>query len=310
MGSYHIPVLQKEVLRYLDPKPNQNLIDATIGEGGHALAILERTSPNGKLLGIDWSPEIIENCKLKIKNVKKRTTLVCDNFANLKQVVKRERFPAVSGILLDLGMSSWHLTEAGRGFSFLKNESLDMRYSSQNPLTAEKIVNYWSKSEIEKNLREYGEERFAKKIAEKIIEARKSKPIKTTFQLVEIIKKAVPSRYQHQKIHFATRTFQALRITVNDELNNLEKALPQTLEILKPGGRLVVISFHSLEDKIVKNFYRSRSPIESKNIRSSPPFSALGYLKILTKKPIRPQKEEIKINSRSRSAKLRAAMKL
>lgn len=308
MGSYHIPVLQKEVLRYLDPKPNQNLIDATIGEGGHALAILERTSPNGKLLGIDWSLEIIENCKLKIKNegarrrregggrgvVKKRITLVCDSFINLKEIVKRERFPAVSGILFDLGMSSWHLEESGRGFSFFKNESLDMRYSSQNPLTAEKIVNYWSKSEIEKILREYGEERFAKKIAEKIIEARKSKPIKTTFQLVEIIRKAVPSRYLHQKIHFATRTFQALRITVNDELNNLEKALPQTLEILKPGGRLAIISFHSLEDKIVKNFYRSRSPID---------------LEILTKKPIRPQKEEIKINPRSRSAKLRAAQK-
>jgi len=318
----HIPVLQKEVLTYLDPKPNQNFIDATIGEGGHALAILERTSPNGKLLGIDWSPEIIENCKLKIKNerarlrregggrgvVKKRIIFVCDSFANLKEIVKRERFLAVSGILFDLGMSSWHLEESGRGFSFLKNEPLDMRYNSQNPLTAEKIVNYWSKSEIEKILREYGEERFAKKIAEKIIEARKSKPIKTTFQLVEIIRKAVPSRYLHQKIHFATRTFQALRITVNDELNNLEKVLPQTLEILKPGGRLVVISFHSLEDKIVKNFYRTRSPIESK---------------ILTKKPIRPQKDynppatlplsrapEIKINPRSRSAKLRAVMKL
>ena len=192
-------------------------------------------------------------------------------------------------------MSSWYLKESGRGFSFLRNEPLDMRYSSQNPLTAEKIVNYWSRSEIEKILREYGEERFAKKIAEKIIEVRKSKLIKTTFQLVEIVRKVVPSRHQPQKIHFATRTFQAIRITVNDELNNLEKVLPQTLEILKPGGRLVVISFHSLEDKIVKNFYRSRSQIESK---------------ILTKKPIRPQKEEIKINPRSRSAKLRAVMKL
>jgi len=192
-------------------------------------------------------------------------------------------------------MSSWHLEESGRGFSFLKNEPLDMRYSPQNPLTAEKIVNYWSKSEMEKILREYGEERFAKKIAEKIIEARQSKPIKTTSQLVEIIKKAVLSRYRHQKIHFATRTFQALRITVNDELNNLEKALPQTLEILKPGGRLVVISFHSLEDRIVKNFYRDSSPEK---------------LKILTKKPIRPTPEEIKINPRSRSAKLRAAIKL
>ena len=291
----HIPVLQNEVLKYLDPKPNQNFIDATIGEGGHAISILERTSPNGKLLGIDWSPEIIENCKLKIQNVKKRITLVCDNFVNLKEIVKRERFLAVSGILFDLGMSSWHLEESGRGFSFLKNEPLDMRYSPQNPLTAEKIVNYWSKPEMEKILEEYGEERFAKKIAEEIIEARQSKPIKTTSQLVEIIKKAVLSRYRHQKIHFATRTFQALRITVNDELNNLEKALPQTLEILKPGGRLVVISFHSLEDRIVKNFYRDSSPEK---------------LKILTKKPIRPTPEEIKINPRARSAKLRAAIKL
>ena len=182
MGSYHIPVLQKEVLRYLDPKPNQNFIDATIGEGGHTLVVLERTSPNGKLLGIDWSPEIIENCKLKIKNFKNRVILINDSFTNLKEIVKKERFLAVSGILFDLGMSSWHLEESGRGFSFLKNEPLDMRYSPQNPLTAEKIVNYWSKSEIEKILREYGEERFAKKIVEKIIEARKSKPIKTTLQ--------------------------------------------------------------------------------------------------------------------------------
>jgi len=297
MGSYHIPVLQREVLEYLDPKPNQNFIDATIGEGGHTFAIIEQILPNGKVLGIDWSQELIQELKVKSQKskVKSNLVLVCDNFANLKEIVKRERVLAVSGILFDLGMSSWHLTEAGRGFSFLKNEPLDMRYSPQNPLTAEKIVNYWSKSEIEKILEIYGEERFAKKIAEKIIEAKKSKPIKTTFQLVEIVRKAVPSRHQPQKIHFATRTFQAIRITVNDELNNLEKVLPQTLEILKPGGRLVVISFHSLEDRIVKNFYRTRSPIG---------------LKILTKKPIRPQKEEIKINPRSRSAKLRAAIKL
>ena len=300
MGSYHIPVLQNEVLKYLDPKPNQNFIDCTIGEGGHSAATLEKNAPKGKVLGIELDPELYEKlqaAKLKVKNekLKNRLILVNDSFANLKEIVKRERFPAVSGILFDLGMSSWHLEESGRGFSFLKNGPLDMRYSPQNPLTAEKIVNYWSKSEMEKILREYGEERFAKKIAEKIIEARQSKPIKTTSQLVEIIKKAVLSRYRHQKIHFATRTFQALRITVNDELNNLEKALPQTLEILKPGGRLVVISFHSLEDRIVKNFYRDSSPEK---------------LKILTKKPIRPTPEEIKINPRARSAKLRAAIKL
>jgi len=308
MGSYHIPVLQREVLEYLDPKPNQNFIDATIGEGGHTLAILEKNGPNGKVLGIELDPELYRKLKSRMAKFPNRLILVNDSYINLEEIVKRENFKQVHGILFDLGMSSWHLEESGRGFSFLKNEPLDMRYSSQNPLTAEKIVNYWSRSEIEKILREYGEERFAKKIAEKIIEARKSKPIKTTFQLVEIVRKAVPSRYLHQKIHFATRTFQAIRITVNDELNNLEKVLPQTLEILKPGGRLVVISFHSLEDKIVKNFYRTRSPIESK---------------ILTKKPIRPQKDynppatlplsrapEIKINPRSRSAKLRAVMKL
>jgi 16S rRNA (cytosine1402-N4)-methyltransferase len=289
----HIPVLQKEIIKYLEPEPNQNFIDATIGEGGHALAILERTSPDGKLLGIDWSPETIENCKLKIKSFKKRVILVCDNFVNLKEIVKREKFLAVSGILFDLGMSSWHLEESGRGFSFLKNEPLDMRYSPQNLLTAEKIVNYWSKSEIEKILREYGEEPFARKIAEKIIETR-TKPIKTTFQLVTIIKEAVPSRYQHQKIHCATRTFQALRIAVNDELNNLEKALLQTLAILRPGGRLAIISFHSLEDRIVKNFFREQDFIS---------------LKVLTKKPIRPKEGEIKINPRARSAKLRACQK-
>jgi len=193
-------------------------------------------------------------------------------------------------------MSSWHLDERGRGFSFLKNESLEMRYNPENSLTAEKIVNYWSKSEIEKILWEYGEEKFSRKIAENIINFRQLKPVKTTFQLVEIIKKAIPSWYQHKKIHFATRTFQALRIAVNDELNNLEKALPQATEILKPGGKIVIISFHSLEDRIVKNFFKNKSE--------------KGELKLLTKKPIRSTKEEIKINPRSRSAKLRAAEKL
>ena len=293
----HIPVLQKEVLKYLDPKPDQNFIDCTVGQAGHTLAILEKISLNGKVLGIELDPELYQKLKKECLSLKseQRLILVNDSYVNLEEIVKRENFKQVYGVLFDLGMSGWHLEESGRGFSFLKNELLDMRYNPQNPLTAEKIVNYWSKSEMEKILREYGEERFAKKIAEKIIEARQSKPIKTTSQLVEIIKKAVLSRYRHQKIHFATRTFQALRITVNDELNNLEKALPQTLEILKPGGRLVVISFHSLEDRIVKNFYRDSSPEK---------------LKILTKKPIRPTPEEIKINPRSRSAKLRAAIKL
>ncbi len=303
----HIPVLQKEVLQYLNPKPNDNFIDATCGEAGHTLAILERNGPEGKILGIDADPNQIENCKLKIENFKKRVILVADNFANLKEIVKRTKFEPVAGILFDLGFSSWHLEESKKGFSFLKDEPLDMRYNLQNPLTAEKIINQWPEVEIEKILKEFGEERFSRRIAKEIIKARKVKPIKSTFQLVEVIKRAFPSKYRFKRIprrkafgflrgrHFATRTFQALRIAVNDELNNLENALPQAWEILEPFGRLVVISFHSLEDRIVKNFYRNQSSID---------------LKVLTKKPIRPTVKEIKINPRSRSAKLRAAIKV
>jgi len=292
----HIPVLQKEVIEYLDPKPNENFIDCTLGFAGHTLAILEKNGPKGKVLGIDAEAEVIKNTKYYIQNTKDKDRVVfaCDNFVNLKEIVKREKFKNISGILFDLGMSSWHLEESGRGFSFLRNEPLDMRYNLENPLTAEKIVSYWSKSEIEKILREYGEERFAKKIAERFIESR-VKPIETTFQLIEIIKSVIPRKYQVGRLHPATRTFQALRIAVNDELNNLEKTLPQAINVLNRGGRLVVISFHSLEDRIVKNFYRSSTSIN---------------LKVLTKKPIGPSKEEIIKNPRSRSAKLRSAIKI
>ncbi|KPJ72992.1 hypothetical protein AMJ48_02830 [Parcubacteria bacterium DG_74_1] len=291
----HIPVLQKEVLQYLDPKPNENFIDCTIGNGGHTLAILEETSPKGKILGIDADEEVIKNLKTQPRLFRKRTTFVCDNYVNLQEIVKKYKFRPIHGILFDLGMSSWDLEGSGRGFSFLKKEPLDMRYNLQNPLTAEKIINYWSAPEIERILRNYGEESLARPIARSIIELRKEKPITNTSQLVEIIKNYLPRRFQQKKIHPATKTFQALRIAVNDELNNLEKVLPQALAVLKPGGRLVIISFHSLEDRIVKNFCQSRSSID---------------LKILTKKPVGPTAKEIKINPRSRSAKLRAAVKV
>lgn len=292
-ASVHIPVLRKEVLEYLDPKPNENFIDCTIGGGGHTLAILEKNGPKGKILGIDQDPEILTCLTFHVKHWGKRLILVCDNFANLENIVKKEKFQPIHGILFDLGMSSWHLEESRRGFSFLRKEPLDMRYDPKNPLTAEKIVNFWSEPEIEKILKEFGEEGFAKKISQEIVQQRKVAAIKTTSQLIKVIQKAIPSHYQYK--HFATRTFQALRVAVNDELNNLEKALPQALEVLEEGGRLVVISFHSLEDRIVKNFYRGRTPID---------------LRMLTKKPIRPSKEEITINPRSRSSKLRAATKI
>jgi 16S rRNA (cytosine1402-N4)-methyltransferase len=275
----HIPVLQKEVLEMLSPKPNENFIDCTIGEGGHSLAILEMIKPKGKILGIDQ--------EIRLKKGDKRLILVEDNFANLKSIVENYKFNNIQGILFDLGMSSWHLEESGRGFSFKRPEPLDMRFSKKNPLTAEKIVNYWSKPEIERILREYGEEKKALKIAQKIIELRGTLQIKTVPQLVKITDSLGVS---------PQRTFQALRIAVNDELNNLKKALPQAKEVLNKGGRLAVISFHSLEDRIVKNFFKD--------------YSQKGQLKILTKKPIIPSDEEIKNNPRSRSAKLRVVEKI
>lgn len=310
----HIPVLQKEVIEHLDPKLNENFIDCTIGQAGHSRAILEKTGPNGKLLGIDASPENIKNLTLKIKNSEKRIILVCDNFANLKEIADKNKFRKADGILFDLGMSSWHLEESGRGFTFLKKEPLDMRYNVYNPLTAQKILNYWSAVQIEKIIREYGEEKFSERIARQIVKERRIKPIVDTFRLVEIIKEAIPLKFhcrQHRisgplrgkrQIHFATRSFQALRIAVNDELNNLKKSLPQAIELLNCEGRIAIISFHSLEDRIVKNFLREESENYLKEKGQE--------IKILTKKPIIPNQEEIKINPRSRSAKLRAAKKL
>ena len=216
---------------------------------------------------------------------KDRLIIVNDSYTNLKKIVEKYSFGSVSGILFDLGMSSWHLEESGRGFTFLRDEPLDMRYNLVNDLTAEKIVNQWPEPEIVRILEEYGQERFARRIAKKII---KERPIKTTLQLVEALKKA--------KIYQPRQTFQALRIAVNDELNNLKKALPRATEVLERGGRIVVISFHSLEDKIVKNFFKNST--------------LKVLLNVLTKKPIIPSEEELKNNPRSRSAKLRAAVKV
>lgn len=295
----HQPVLLKEVLEYLEPGPGKNFIDCTIGFGGHAIPILERIAPKGRLLGIDWDEETLEQLQTQFGAAPKNLFLQQGNFANLKEIVQQNNFAPVDGILFDLSMSSWQIEESGRGFSFLKDEPLDMRFGSESPksgMGAEEIVNQWPEKELIKIFREYGEERYARQIAQKICQHRKIKPLKTTFQLVEIIRQALPKKYQYQRIHFATRTFQALRIAVNDELNNLKKALPQALEILQKNGRLVIISFHSLEDRIVKNFFREQAK--------------LNNLKILTKKPVKPTLEEIQTNPRSRSAKLRACLKI
>jgi len=309
----HQPVLLREVIEYLDPKPGENFVDCTIGGGGHTAAILERNKPNGRVLGIEIDLELYKklqaaetkNQKPKTKN---RLILVCDSFVNLKKIVEEYNFKPVNGILLDLGLSSWHLEESGRGFTFRKNEPLIMRYGSPHKserlsptfvgtpenLTAGQIVNNWPEEELVRIFRDYGQERFARTIAYRIVRERAIKPIKTTFELVALIKRSVPPKYRYGRIHFATRIFQALRIAVNSELENLEKVLPQAMEILEKEDRLVVISFHSLEDRIVKNFLRAQAKEER--------------LKILTKKPVTPSETEVFKNPRSRSAKLRAAL--
>jgi 16S rRNA (cytosine1402-N4)-methyltransferase len=293
----HTAVLKKEVLEYLDPKQNENFVDCTIGEGGHSEDILKKNGPEGKVLGIDLDPQQISASQWLHVQFKDRIVLVTDSYTNLTEIIGRKVFGPVNGILLDLGMSSAQLEAAHKGFSFKIDQGLDMRYNDEtNYLTAEKVVNEWPEEKIEEILEDYGEEKFAKKIAKNIVEQRKLGRIKTTFQLIEIIKDATPSAYWRGKIHYATRTFQALRIAVNDELENIKKVLPQAVSILAPEGRLAVISFHSLEDRIVKNFLAS----ESKK----------GTIKILIKKPITASRDELGKNPRARSAKLRVAVKL
>lgn len=299
----HTAVLKKEVLEYLNPNQNENFVDCTIGEGGHAEDILLKNGPEGKILGIDLDPQQISVSRWLQVQFKDRIVLVNDSYTNLTEIIERKKFGPVNGILLDLGMSSAQLEGTQKGFSFQRDQGLDMRYNDEvNYLTAEKIVNEWSEEKIEEILENYGEEKFAKKIAKNIVEKRKLGRIKTTFELIEIIRDAIPAKYfatfssrKSQNIHYATRTFQALRIAVNDELENIKKVLPQAIEILAPEGRLAIISFHSLEDRIVKNFLAN----ESKK----------GTVKILTKKPITAGRDELGKNPRARSAKLRAAIK-
>jgi len=320
MKINHLPVLLNEVLKFLNPKPNENFIDCTLGGGGHAVEILKRTSPTGKLLGIDLDRHALEIAKLKIENEKldtNRLITVCGNFKDLKKIALENNFLNVSGILFDLGLSSLEIADPRKGFSFQIDAPLDMRYGEEG-ITAAHIVNEWPEERLIKILRDYGEEKFARQIAKKICQTRKTKSIKTTFDLVDVVRKAVPPKARSKRIHFATKTFQALRIAVNDELNNLKIALPQAVELLRSpvkageqGGRLAVISFHSLEDRIVKQFFKREStdclcPKEFLTCQCGHKAS----LKIITRKPIIPTEEEIKINPRSRSAKLRVAEKL
>lgn len=290
--NIHKSVLTEEVIEYLDPKPNENFVDATLGVGGHTEEILKRNAFHGKVLGIELEKRFLEE-----REDKERLVKVKGNFKNLKKIVEEKGFKNIKGVLLDLGISSWHLEKSKKGFSFQKEEELDMRLDDSQSLTAKEIVNTWPREKIEEILKKYGEEKFAKRITKNLIESRKEKKIETTSELVEIIKDSVPKKYKRKpKKHFATRSFQALRIAVNGELENLRRVLPQALEVLQEGGRIVVISFHSLEDRIVKHFFKEKGEE--------------GKVKILTKKPVTASEEEKQANRRARSAKLRAVEKL
>lgn len=289
----HLPVLLNEVIRFLNPQPNQNFVDATVGEGGHTLAILQKTAPYGKVLGIDLDPEMLGIVSRKLKAYENRLILVQGNFREIKKIVQEKKFENIQGVLFDLGVNLYQIKKSGRGFTFQKDEPLLMNFGPDAYWTAEEIVNSWPEEKLEKIFKEYGEERKARLIAKAIVERRKIKPLRTTFDLVEVIKQVKPF-LRKSRIHPATKVFQALRIATNDELNNLEEGLKGALEILEKGGRLVVISFHSLEDRIVKNFFKENKV----------------HLKILTKKPVTPQKVEIFNNPSARSAKLRAGEKI
>lgn len=314
MTYSHIPVLLSEVVQLLDPGPGENLVDGTLGGGGHSRAILEKTGPDGKLLGIDMDVEAIAASRISLKDFENRIVLKRDNFVNFVHLIEQENFGPINLMILDLGISSKQLDDEVLGISFLKNSPLDMRLGGSEiggERSAAEIINKYSEGEIFRIIKEYGEERYAKGIAAEIIRVRKEKTISSTKELVDIIANVVPEYYKHGRIHFATRTFQAFRIAVNGELQSLEMVLPLALESLEVGGRLGIISFHSLEDRIVKNFFSRES--RDCVCDADTPVCVCGHkkrLELITKKPVRASDDEIQRNPRSRSARLRVAKKI
>ncbi len=302
----HKPVLLSEAVEALQAQPGKRYVDCTLGSGGHASAILEKILPDGQLLGIDADPEAIDIAKPRLADYIGSTIIINDNFANIETICRENNFLPVHGILFDLGLSSTQLEISERGFSFQHDGPLDMRFSPAQELTAADIVNNLPEDKLSQIIKTYGEERYSKRIARCIV---KSRPISSTLQLASVVEKAIGSR--HGKIHPATRTFMALRIAVNRELENLATALKQTVKCLDDRGRLVVISYHSLEDRIVKQFMIR----ESKGCLCPPETPVcqcehMPSLKIISKKAITPSLTEIKLNPRSRSAKLRVAERL
>ncbi|MBM4347854.1 MAG: 16S rRNA (cytosine(1402)-N(4))-methyltransferase RsmH [Deltaproteobacteria bacterium] len=296
MEFKHIPVMVEEVMDLLRCEPGRIYVDGTLGGGGHAEEILKRTGPDGLLIGMDWDKEAINEAEKRLKPYGSRARLFRESFIHLPEILKTMKIQTVDGILLDLGLSSIQLEKEERGFSFRGEGPLDMRMDERKAHTAAELLNGLPLAELESIIFEYGEERWAKRIAKAIVSEREQEPIQTTESLRRIIYRTIPKRFQSRRIDPATRTFQAIRIKVNEELENLKRILESGWKVLSKGGRICIISFHSLEDRMVKEGFRK--------------LEREGMMQIATKKPFVPSEEEQEKNPRSRSAKLRCAERI
>lgn len=302
----HYPVMLHETIEGLNVKENGIYVDGTIGGGGHAEEVLKRLGANGRYIGIDQDKDALAAAGKRLERFSDRLTLVRSNYENLKNILKELNITEVDGILVDLGVSSYQLDTAERGFSYKNDGPLDMRMDDRMEKTASDIVNGYSEEELFRVIRDYGEERFAGRIAKKIVSVRETTPITTSTQLAETIKDAIPAKFREGKGHPAKQTFQAIRIELNRELIVLENTLSDMIDALKPGGRLCIITFHSLEDRIVKNAFK-----KAENPCTCPPSfpvcvcGAVSQGKVITRKPIVPGEKELEENKRSASAKLR-----
>ena len=290
--AWHQPVMVEAVLNFLNLRPGAVIVDGTVGTGGHSLAILPRLLPHGKLVVVDRDREALALVRQRLAEFEPQVTYVSDNYRNLPVILERLGLSHVDGVLLDVGMSSMQVDHPGRGFSFSKEGPLDMRMDPGQALTAEALVNERPIDELAWMLESFGEERFAHRIAQRIVQERRRHPLTTTTQLANLVAQSVPPRARYGRLHPATRTFQALRIAVNDELGALQEVLSVFPNVLSPGGRAVLLTYHSLEDRLVKRTFAEGAQH--------------GFWTVLTKKPLRPTSDEITQNPRARSSKLRA----
>lgn len=311
MGITHIPVLLAEVATYLHCKANGIYLDATVGSGGHAFKILKDNPEIKALIAIDQDEDAVKRASKRLEPFSQKTFIFQDNFIHVRTILKKLHIKELDGILLDLGVSSWQLEDPQRGFSFRLEGPLDMRMDRNLPNTAFDLVNTLSVSQLEQILYHYGEERFAPRISRTLVAEREKEPISDTLKLSRLVTSSIPPSHRKRTIHPATKTFQALRIAVNNELNNLSTIIEEGIDLLAQKGRFCIISFHSLEDRITKNQFRKLAKGHTCDERGLPIRDIKPRkIKIITKKPITPQPEEIRENPRARSAKMRVAEKL